>query len=150
MPGMNAGPAVPRVRDDGVVPGAEEVWTSDECAAAWGVKPGTWLGYVSRGQAPAPLADRDARGRRQWSAQEVRDFPRPGAGRSRAGSTPEAEVLLGRMQDVAGRIEELRAEQRQLLVAGRRDGLEILAMARALGISRQTAYGWLDDGDPAG
>jgi transposase len=42
-------------------------------------------------------------------------------------------------------MDELRAEQRELLVAGKRAGLEILAMARALGISRQTAYSWLED-----
>ena len=47
------------------------------------VKPATWLGYVSRGQAPSPLPARDARGRRLWSAQQVRGFPRPGVGRSR-------------------------------------------------------------------
>ena len=43
------------------------------------------------------------------------------------------------------RMEELRTEQRELLVTGKRAGLEILAMARALGISRQTAYSWLED-----
>jgi hypothetical protein len=116
------------------------VWSSDECAAAWGVRPGTWLAYVSRGQAPPALPDRDARGCRQWAADEVRGFPRPGAGRSRAGATPEADELLSRMREVAARMEELRAEQRELLGAGRRAGLEILAMARALGISRQTAW----------
>jgi hypothetical protein len=122
-----------------------EVWTGDECAAAWGVRPGTWAGYVSRGQAPAPLAERDASGRRLWAADEVRAFPRPGSGRTRAGATPEAEQLLASMQEVASRMDELRAEQRELLVAGKRAGLEILAMARALGISRQTAYSWLED-----
>ena len=49
------------------------------------------------------------------------------------------------MQEVAERMQELRAQQRELLVAGQRHGLEILAMARALGISRQTAYAWLED-----
>jgi DNA-binding XRE family transcriptional regulator len=49
------------------------------------------------------------------------------------------------MREVAERIEELRARQRELLGAGKRQGLEVLAMARALGISRQTAYSWLDD-----
>jgi DNA-directed RNA polymerase specialized sigma24 family protein len=121
------------------------VWTSAECAAAWGVRPGTWLSYVSRGQAPAPLPDRDERGCRLWAAGEVRDFPRPGPGHSRAGAGPEAAQLLARMREAAARIEQLRAEQRALLVAGRREGLEILPMARALGISRQTAYSWLDD-----
>jgi len=42
-------------------------------------------------------------------------------------------------------MEELRARQRELLTEGKRQGLEISAMAKALGISRQTAYGWLAD-----
>jgi DNA-directed RNA polymerase specialized sigma24 family protein len=120
-----------------------ETWTADECAAAWGVKTPTWLGYVSRGQAPSPLPERDDRGRRLWDADEVRRFPRPGAGRSRAGAGPEAEALLTEMRDVAGRIEELRTRQRALLAAGKAAGLEIAPMAAALGISRQTAYSWL-------
>ncbi|MCO1659559.1 hypothetical protein KDL28_31270 [Pseudonocardia sp. S2-4] len=121
--------------------------TADECAAAWGVKTGTWLGYVSRGQAPAALPERDAAGRRVWDAEQVRAFPRPGAGRSRAGAGPAAEALLAEMREVADRVEDLRARQRELLRDGKRDGLEIQAMARALGISRQTAYAWLaDDG----
>ncbi|HLU57915.1 MAG TPA: hypothetical protein VKZ81_20850 [Pseudonocardia sp.] len=122
-----------------------ERWSAAECAAAWGVKPGTWLGYVSRGQAPQPLPERDGQGRRQWDADEVRRWPRPGAGHSRAGAGPEAEALLAQMREVAERIEELRRRQRELLVAGKEQGLEISAMAKALGISRQTAYGWLAD-----
>jgi hypothetical protein len=120
-------------------------WTSAECAAAWGVKPATWLGYVSRGQAPQPLPEPDAQGRRQWDAAEVRGYPRPGVGRSRAGAGPEAEALLAQMREVAERMEELRGRQRELLSAGKGQGLEISAMAKALGISRQTAYGWLAD-----
>jgi DNA-directed RNA polymerase specialized sigma24 family protein len=123
--------------------GGTETWTSEECATAWGVKTPTWLGYVSRGQAPPPLPERDDRGRRLWDADEVRRFPRPGAGRSRAGAGPEAEALLTEMRDVAGRIEELRTRQRALLAAGKAAGLEIAPMAAALGISRQTAYSWL-------
>ena len=123
--------------------GDDERWTAGECAQAWGVKQATWLGYVSRGQAPAPLPDRAAGGQRLWAATEVRGYPRPGVGRSRAGATPEATRLLNRMQDVAERMSGLRDEQRELLLAGKREGLEILAMARALGISRQTAYSWL-------
>lgn len=119
------------------------MWTVEQCAADWGVKPATWLGYVSRGQAPAALPDRDERGRRLWSAGAVRAFPRPGVGRSRAGASPEATALLDRMRDVAARMAALRAEQRELLTAGHAAGLEIQAMARALGISRQTAYAWL-------
>jgi hypothetical protein len=129
---------------------APATWTAEECAAAWAVKPTTWHGYVSRGQAPPPLPDRDGTGRRRWDAELVRDFPRPGAGRSRAGATAEAEELLAEMREVADRMEQLRATQRELLHRGRREGLEILAMARALGISRQTAYSWLSaEGEPA-
>ncbi|GAA4542607.1 ECF-type sigma factor [Pseudonocardia xishanensis] len=117
-----------------------ESWTAAECAEAWGVKPGTWAGYVSRGQAPAPLPGTEPK---QWSAAEVRDFPRPGVGRSRAGAGSDARALLAEMAEVAERIEELRAEQRRLLAAGRAQGLEISPMAKALGISRQTAYSWL-------
>jgi len=109
------------------------------------VKTTTWAGYVSRGQAPQPLPDNDERGRRRWDADEVRRFPRPGAGRSRSGAGPEAEAALAEMREIAERIEELRARQRELLGAGKRQGLEVLAMARALGISRQTAYSWLED-----
>jgi predicted DNA-binding transcriptional regulator AlpA len=120
-------------------------WTSAECAAAWGVKTTTWLGYVSRGQAPQPVPGADDRGRKRWDAEEVRTFPRPGVGRSRAGAGPEAEALLAQMRETAERIEELRTRQRELLAAGKKQGVEVSAMARALGISRQTAYGWLDD-----
>jgi hypothetical protein len=119
--------------------------TADECAAEWGVRTGTWLGYVSRGQAPAALPERDPAGKRVWDAEQVRTFPRPGVGRSRAGSGPAAEALLAEMREVADGIEDLRARQRELLRTGKRDGLEVLAMSRALGISRQTAYGWLAD-----
>ncbi|MHA6618515.1 hypothetical protein [Pseudonocardia sp. DLS-67] len=122
-----------------------ERWTSAECAAAWGVKPATWLGYVSRDQAPQPLPEPDAQGRRQWDAGEVRRYPRPGVGRSRSGAGPEAEALLEQMREVAERIDEMRARQRELLSAGKQQGLELSAMATALGISRQTAYGWLKD-----
>ena len=126
-----------------------ETWTADECAAAWQVKTLTFMGYVSRGQAPAPLAERDHRGRRRWNAEEVRDFPRPGPGRSRAGAGVEAEALLDEMREVADRIEELRARQRELLARGADRDLEIAAMAKALGISRQTAYSWLRDKSPS-
>jgi hypothetical protein len=47
------------------------------------------------------------------------------------------------MREVADAIEELRGRQRDLLTAGKQQGLELSAMAKALGISRQTAYGWL-------
>lgn len=73
----------------------------------------------------------------------MRAFPRPGAGHSRSGAGPAAEALLARMREVGSAIEELRGRQRALLRAGHAEGLEILAMARALGVSRQTAYNWL-------
>jgi DNA-directed RNA polymerase specialized sigma24 family protein len=78
-----------------------------------------------------------------WSAADVQEFLRPGVGRSRAGANADAQALLIEMTQVAERIEELRAEQRRLLVEGRERGLEISPMAKALGISRQTAYSWL-------
>lgn len=118
-----------------------ETWTSAECAAAWGVKTATWLGYVSRGQAPQALPDDG--GTKRWDADEVRAFPRPGVGHSRAAAGAEADELLGRMREVAVEIEALRTRQREMLIDGKARGLEISAMAKALGISRQTAYGWL-------
>ncbi|WP_232668250.1 hypothetical protein [Pseudonocardia sp. TRM90224] len=120
-----------------------ERWSSAECAQAWGVKTTTWMGYVSRGQAPGPLPEVGPNGRRFWDAEEVRRFPRPGSGRTRTGAAPAADELLERMREVAAGIEELRARQRELLAEGEEQGLEILAMARASGISRQTAYSWL-------
>jgi DNA-binding XRE family transcriptional regulator len=53
------------------------------------------------------------------------------------------------MREVAGRIEELRDRQRTLLATGADRDLEIAAMAKALGISRQTAYSWLRDKSPS-
>jgi len=120
-----------------------ETWTSDECAQAWGIKTPTWLGYVSRGLAPAPLPGADERGRHRWDAEQVRSFPRAGVGRSRASAGPGAQRLLDEMAEVAERIDQLRARQRELLVAGKVHGLEVRAMARALKISPQTAYGQL-------
>ncbi len=118
-------------------------WTAEECGDAWGVQPQTFLGYVSRGQAPAPLAEPGPDGRRRWDADAVRGFPRPGAGRSRAGATSEAAALLQRMRGTGAELDALRERQRRLLAEGRDRGLEISAMASALGISRQTAYAWL-------
>jgi predicted DNA-binding transcriptional regulator AlpA len=123
------------------LPLVSETWTSAECAAAWGVKTPTWLGYVSRGQAPKPLPGGGATNR--WDADEVRAFPRPGVGHSRAGAGAEVEELLSRMRAVAVEIEALHVRQRELLIDGKACGLEISAMAKALGISRQTAYAWL-------
>jgi hypothetical protein len=118
-------------------------WTAEECAEAWGVRPQTFLGYVSRGQAPASLPEPGPDGRRRWDADAVRGFPRPGAGRSRAGATAGAAELLERMRETGAELDVLRERQRGLLAEGRDQGLEISAMASALGISRQTAYAWL-------
>jgi DNA-directed RNA polymerase specialized sigma24 family protein len=80
---------------------------------------------------------------KRWDADEVRAFPRPGVGHSRAGAGVDADEMLSRMREVAEEIDELRARQRELLIEGKGRGLELSAMAKALGISRQTAYGWL-------
>lgn len=119
---------------------SDGTWGSRECAEAWGVKPTTWLGYVSRGQAPPPLPGDG--GPRRWDPDAVRAFPRPGVGRSRSGAGPEAEALLAEMAQVAQHIEELRARQRELAQQGKARGVEVRAMARALGVSPQTVYGW--------
>ncbi len=112
-------------------------WTAQECADAWGVQRPTFLGYVSRGQAPAPLPEPGPDGRRRWAADAVRSWPRPGVGRSRAGTTPEATALLDALRAA---VDGPRERQAELLAQGRELGLEISAMARALGVSRHTAY----------
>lgn len=121
-----------------------ESWTSAECAAAWGVKPATWAGYVSRGQAPAPLPGADERGRRRWDADAVRAFPRPGVGRSRAAATPENAALLDALAALADELDTLRDRQRDLAREAKAAGVETRAVARALRVSPQTVYGWLD------
>ncbi len=97
----------------------------------------TFLAYVSRGQAPAPLPDPGPDGRRRWDPDALRSWPRPGAGRSRAGATPEATALLDALRAAA---DGPPARQAELLARGRELGLEVSAMARALGVSRHTAY----------
>ena len=57
----------------------------------------------------------------------------------------EADQLLTEMREVAMQLEELRERQKELLIEGKKEGLEIRSMADALGISRQTAYSWLGD-----
>lgn len=123
------------------LPPVPETWTSQQCAEAWGVKTPTWLGYVSRGQAPPPLPGPQKR----WDPDAVRDFPRPGAGRSRSAASPEVLGLLDDMAEVTTRIDELQARQRELARAGKAAGAEMRAMARALGVSPQTVYGWLEN-----
>jgi hypothetical protein len=54
---------------------APETWTADECAAAWGIKVGTWRDYVARGYAPQPLPGYDEQRRRRWDPEKVRDRP---------------------------------------------------------------------------
>ena len=105
------------------------------------MKTPTWLGYVSRGQAPPPLPGRE----RRWDPDAVRNFPRPGAGRSRSATSPEVLGLLDEMTGTATRVDELRARQRELAREGRAAGAEVRAMARALGVSPQTVYGWLEN-----
>jgi hypothetical protein len=130
------------VRHDGPVAEPNmQTWSSQECADAWGVKSGTWLAYVSRGQAPASLA---GDGPRRWDAAEVRAFPRPGAGRSRAAASTEVVDLLEQMTETSSRIEELQARQRELARAAKAAGAEVRAISRALGVSPQTVYGWLE------
>ena len=51
--------------------------------------------------------------------------------------------MLREMREVAMQLEELRERQKELLVEGKDQGLEIRSMAHALGLSRQTAYSWL-------
>lgn len=119
----------------------DDTWTSQQCAEAWGVKPPTWLGYVSRGQAPAALP---GIGPKRWDPEAVCAFPRPGAGRSRAAASPEVVVLLEEMTEVTAQIDDLQARQRELARSGKAVGAEVRAMARALGVSPQTLYGWLD------
>ncbi|MBN9793723.1 MULTISPECIES: hypothetical protein [Pseudonocardia] len=115
-------------------------WTSDECAAHWGVQVGTWNSYVSRGQAPAPLPDPGPGGRKVWDADAVRAFSRPGVGRRR-GSAESAAVL----EELRAAADAPRERRRELLRAGREAGCEVSAMAAALGVSRHTAYAWLKD-----
>ncbi|MFP5021934.1 RNA polymerase sigma factor [Pseudonocardia phyllosphaerae] len=120
-----------------------ETWTGEQCAEHWGVQVTTWNGYVSRGQAPAPLPDRDDAGRRRWDPEAVRAFDRPGAGHRR--SSDAAAELLDAMRETGEAMAELRERQRVLLREGKAAGCEIRAMSEALGISRQTAYAWLKD-----
>jgi hypothetical protein len=127
--------------DDPVAEPSIETWSSQECADAWGVKSGTWLGYVSRGQAPAPL---EGDGPRRWDAAEVRAFPRPGVGRSRVAASHEVTQLLDEMTELSAQIDGLQARQRELARTAKTAGAEVRAMARALGVSPQTVYGWLE------
>lgn len=57
---------------------ATEEWTRFQCADHWGIKPDTWSGYVTRGQAPAPA--RHVGRTPVWDAETVRTWNRPGSG----------------------------------------------------------------------
>lgn len=122
-----------------------QTWSAQECAAAWGVQPATWLGYVSRGQAPPPLPAPDAHGRRIWDPDAVRAFPRPGPGRSRAAAGPENARLVAAMTALADELDVLRRRQRELARQAQDSGVETRTIARSLRVSPQTVYGWLTD-----
>jgi transposase len=49
------------------------------------------------------------------------------------------------MEELACAMTGLRDRQRELARAGKAAGAEVRAMARALGVSPQTVYGWLGD-----
>lgn len=55
-----------------------EEWTRDQCAQHWGIKPDTWSGYVTRGQAPRP--SRRIGRTPLWDVDTVRTYGRPGPG----------------------------------------------------------------------
>jgi FixJ family two-component response regulator len=59
--------------------------------------------------------------------------------------SPQVLGLLDEMAEVTTRIDELQARQRDLARRGRSAGTEVRAMARALGVSPQTVYGWLEN-----
>ncbi|KDN80483.1 hypothetical protein [Kitasatospora cheerisanensis] len=68
---------------------ATELWTAQQCAAAWGIGLKTWHGYRARGQAPEPCAHA---GRTPlWDPQTVRTWPRTGQG---ARTDKEIPVML--------------------------------------------------------
>jgi hypothetical protein len=52
--------------------------------------------------------------------------------------------LVAAMTQVADELDALRARQRDLAREARAGGLEVRAIARALRVSPQTVYGWLD------
>ena len=83
---------------------------------------------------------------REVSAEEgVRYSGVGGGGGDTGADRPDRLVRAQQAPGGAGgeRGEELGARQRELLAAGKELGLEIAPMAKALGISRQTAYAWL-------
>ncbi len=65
-----------------LVMSSEKWMTADEAAEAAGVTPGTWTGYVSRGQAPEPTRFDPKTGRRLWARASVEFWlaNRPGRG----------------------------------------------------------------------
>ena len=141
--GEHRGTGHRQFREDAAV-ADRETWTAEECAAAWGVKTPTWLGYVSRAQAPPALPQRDAGGRRLWDADGGPPLPPPGSGRSRAGASDAAG---GCWRDARGG----RAARRAAPAAGAAPGGQGAgpgdrADGGGAGISRQTAYSWLGIG----
>lgn len=55
-------------------------WNADQCAYVWGITPSTWRAYVGTGRAPQPLPGYDTDRRRQWDADAVMAWQRPGQG----------------------------------------------------------------------
>lgn len=50
-----------------------ELWRAQQCADHTGIAAVTWRGYVSRHQAPAPVAELDAR-TPLWDADIIREW----------------------------------------------------------------------------
>lgn len=59
---------------------SDDLWTVDQCADQWQIKPGTWRYYVATDRAPQPVPGYDAQRRRRWRKNDVLTYPRPGQG----------------------------------------------------------------------
>lgn len=81
-----------------------ETWTTDRCAAEWGVAASTWRDAVADGRAPRPLPGFDEQRRRRWDPDTVRDWARPGRG---ARTDLSAPVLTDDAREVAAMLAEL-------------------------------------------
>jgi transposase-like protein len=53
--------------------------------------------------------------------------------------------LLEQMTETSSQIDELQARQRELARTAKAAGAEVRAISRALGVSPQTVYGWLEE-----